>query len=623
MRIVLQVCQQQQQQQQREQEAQSHSSGHSAEASGIEEKTSTEDAGKPFPSNKSPSPPPASDEERKRAPSSSSAGGPVDASEAPAAKKPYKAHNKKRGRKSPSPNPAAASPPTFSARAAGFEASDAVGVATAAASSSKKAPPAKQDGPTPSSECESQPLTSACASGHGRKRKHPNHHHAHAVGDKAKAGLDQKKKAKKPAPPQPQPQGQPHKQGHDRKVGAVAGLERKKAPLFPSSSSPPPSDRPQQHRKMGGGEKYRSAREREAELDGGGGKVGGGRRRSGGRADDVVVNDGDDPAADDPAEVGPEEIGGSINVVQYREDDEGRPEAEEGDENDDPAAVARGTIGRRTHDAAASSVASSSSSSSSSTAQRRRRRPGSFGIGVESTSSSAAAAAVPAAPAPSSYHASRPDFEEALKERGLEMVEQEGDGNCLFRAVSLQVYGDANNHGEVRRRCLDFMARDEPHFSKFIIDEPFREYIQRKRRDGVHGNNPEIQAISELYNRPVEIFVPDNGAKPINIFHAEYKTSDAPIRLSYHDGNHYNAVVDPLLPTAGLGLGLPGLEPGLADRLQLEKAKEESEIELAAAEASRDDMDRALQESRASVERMYDKQKALALSDLEATDFEL
>jgi len=49
-------------------------------------------------------------------------------------------------------------------------------------------------------------------------------------------------------------------------------------------------------------------------------------------------------------------------------------------------------------------------------------------------------------------------FALALKKQGLEIVEQEGDGNCLFRAISLQVYGDASMHGEVRNRCLDFMV---------------------------------------------------------------------------------------------------------------------------------------------------------------------
>ena len=102
------------------------------------------------------------------------------------------------------------------------------------------------------------------------------------------------------------------------------------------------------------------------------------------------------------------------------------------------------------------------------------------------------------------------------------------------------------------------------------------EYVARTRQDGVHGNNPEIQASSELFNRPIEVFTPENGPSPLNIFHAEYKTGDVPIRLSYHDGNHYNAVIDPLVPTAGLGLGLPGLKPGYADKMQMAKAVAES-----------------------------------------------
>lgn len=149
------------------------------------------------------------------------------------------------------------------------------------------------------------------------------------------------------------------------------------------------------------------------------------------------------------------------------------------------------------------------------------------------------------------------------------------------------------------------------------------QYIARTRRDGVHGNNPEIQSCSELFNRPIEVFTPENGSSPINIFHAEYKTGDVPIRLSYHDGNHYNAVIDPLVPTAGLGLGLPGLKPGHADRMQMDKAVAESinaaagkdELELQQVlKASKlefnvnadndDDLQRAIKESQLSAEHV-------------------
>lgn len=219
-------------------------------------------------------------------------------------------------------------------------------------------------------------------------------------------------------------------------------------------------------------------------------------------------------------------------------------------------------------------------------------------------------------------------FVKALRERGLEIRQQEGDGNCLFRAVSLQVYGDPTMHMDVRNQCLDHMAKDQEHFAHFVEDEDFGAYLQRKRTGGVHGNNPEIQAISELFNRPVEVFTPEKGATPLNIFQSDYKTSDVPIRLSYQD-NHYDAVVDPLLPTAGLGLGLPGLQPGLADKMQMEKAVRESdqmadqaELKRVLEESHNDELQRAIKESSLVADQMY-KKAALSMSDLEAANFDL
>ena len=42
----------------------------------------------------------------------------------------------------------------------------------------------------------------------------------------------------------------------------------------------------------------------------------------------------------------------------------------------------------------------------------------------------------------------------ALERHDLEVVAMEGDGNCLFRSVSHQVYGDARHFALVRRAWL-------------------------------------------------------------------------------------------------------------------------------------------------------------------------
>ena len=55
-----------------------------------------------------------------------------------------------------------------------------------------------------------------------------------------------------------------------------------------------------------------------------------------------------------------------------------------------------------------------------------------------------------------------------------------------------------------------------------------------------------------------------------------------PLRLSYHGRSHYNVLFDPTIADVGEGLGLPGLQPGQADVMQMEQAvyaSEESALE--------------------------------------------
>ncbi len=52
---------------------------------------------------------------------------------------------------------------------------------------------------------------------------------------------------------------------------------------------------------------------------------------------------------------------------------------------------------------------------------------------------------------------------------------------------------------------MEFMLKDRDHFHNYVAED-FTLYIQRKRQDGCYANNPEIQASSELFNRPIEVY---------------------------------------------------------------------------------------------------------------------
>ncbi|KAK8697708.1 hypothetical protein V6N13_113847 [Hibiscus sabdariffa] len=165
--------------------------------------------------------------------------------------------------------------------------------------------------------------------------------------------------------------------------------------------------------------------------------------------------------------------------------------------------------------------------------------------------------------------------------KGLEVKRMLEDGNCLFRAVADQVYGDSEAYDLIRQMCIDYMERERDHFSQFIT-EGFTSYCKRKRRDKVYGNNVEIQALSEMYNRPIHIY--SYSIEPINIFHGSYNTETPPIRLSYHHGNHYNSLVDPRRLTIGAGLGFSCLQGTNVDKDQVKaaiKAQQDQQIDNA------------------------------------------
>ncbi|XP_059300336.1 OVARIAN TUMOR DOMAIN-containing deubiquitinating enzyme 6-like [Lycium ferocissimum] len=165
--------------------------------------------------------------------------------------------------------------------------------------------------------------------------------------------------------------------------------------------------------------------------------------------------------------------------------------------------------------------------------------------------------------------------------KGLEVKKMREDGNCLFRAVADQVYGDSEAYDLVRQMCIDYMERERDHFSQFIT-EGFTSYCKRKRRDKVFGNNAEIQALSEMYNRPIHIY--SYSIEPMNTFHGSYNSDSPPIRLSYHHGKHYNSLVDPRRLSVGAGLGFSSLRGKNVDKDKVKaaiKAQQDQQIDNA------------------------------------------
>ncbi|XP_017783192.1 PREDICTED: OTU domain-containing protein 5 isoform X2 [Nicrophorus vespilloides] len=145
-------------------------------------------------------------------------------------------------------------------------------------------------------------------------------------------------------------------------------------------------------------------------------------------------------------------------------------------------------------------------------------------------------------------------FSRCLSDLGYEIKLMNEDGACLFRAIADQIFGDQELHYMVRTSCMDYIVKNKDFFAAYVTED-FDKYVARKRKWNVHGNHLEIQAMSEMYNRTIEVYC--YKIEPINIFNGSKINADEPIRLSYHRMCHYNSISNPNNPSVGVGLGLP------------------------------------------------------------------
>ena len=154
----------------------------------------------------------------------------------------------------------------------------------------------------------------------------------------------------------------------------------------------------------------------------------------------------------------------------------------------------------------------------------------------------------------------------------------------------------------------------------FVIDRSYSDYVNEMRKNGVSGTHVEIQTMSDLYCRPVEVYQPqpsDEPIRPINIFQCTTASSSAPIRLFYVMRNHYEALIDPKHPSVGVGLGVKGLED--APKVSVE----ETTIDSVMKESEREQLEQAMLQS--VMDNSADAQqlrRAIAESDAEREQLE-
>ena len=116
---------------------------------------------------------------------------------------------------------------------------------------------------------------------------------------------------------------------------------------------------------------------------------------------------------------------------------------------------------------------------------------------------------------------------------------EDGDDNCLFKAISRLTYGTPDHYTEIRETVSDYIATRYGRFSDFILGD-IKEYIYEMLDEGTLREEPEVVAFSELYNVTVNIYERFASQTPDNRY---VEGDNAPeINLFYRNRNHYDSL---------------------------------------------------------------------------------
>lgn len=164
-------------------------------------------------------------------------------------------------------------------------------------------------------------------------------------------------------------------------------------------------------------------------------------------------------------------------------------------------------------------------------------------------------------------------FIEVSSKKGFNLKLIEGDGNCLYRSFSHQLYGQEEFYPIVKNVILDYLEIEKDFFCKFVCGYSFEDYINMKRLDGVWGDDLEIQAFSEIYNAQIFIYTDDKEMTLLKRFNDDSsEIRKIKINISYHGKEHYNSLI-----IKG-GKNLISEDPGIFEKSFIENIKNKKNL---------------------------------------------
>ena len=123
-----------------------------------------------------------------------------------------------------------------------------------------------------------------------------------------------------------------------------------------------------------------------------------------------------------------------------------------------------------------------------------------------------------------------------FKKYQYKIIDVEGDGNCLFRAVAEQLEG--MDYASLRQIASSYVTHHPQDFLKLILKDTIEEQIAYTQSDRAWGGRFEFQAIADALGINIHV----SGIDGYNVYSRTMPKTSANIMIIF-TGNHYMSVL--------------------------------------------------------------------------------
>ena len=126
----------------------------------------------------------------------------------------------------------------------------------------------------------------------------------------------------------------------------------------------------------------------------------------------------------------------------------------------------------------------------------------------------------------------------------MRIIDVGGAGDCFFRVVSHQLYGEPSYHMNIRSIGIRYMRNNPERFIESNTDHSLLRYFAFMSHQGTWADAIVIQAVADVLNLTIHIIESNPGfASVTNISPVSSETDTTVINIGHLDKIHYVSTV--------------------------------------------------------------------------------